>query len=910
MIDKTFIINLPRRTDKRIHMENEMQKLQNLGININHEFFDGVDGNNDNVLSTYDFNIPNWTDPNSGKAMTNGEIGCALSHYLIWCKIVELVDNNEMAKDSRVLILEDDIIFPDDFMDKLQKYTSETESEYDMLYIHRKAFNLIGETKISTHINKANRSYWTCAYILNYQGAKKLTGANYLKNLIPVDEFVPIMYGCRIFGYEKMYEDCEKIICYAICPNLLKLTSNAFNDSETFHSEPYVNSDSYKFKDSNGDDKQFLLIYLGPCEGESYSRFIYYCKLYALPFLVKSNYQNEISKAKVLFDEFSSWTDDKLNSTLTLIISVNLMDQCNILPLSSPKEIVNRYLNLAQNENSIVSNIENKQKQMFIGWTNVLKRMLGNYMEHIEKVPDVEFSLSTILTIDSHINGEIIRDSKCEIFYEINPLIPIKFDHIKSKIYIKKNSPAPMFVYSNTDEQSIILNRIENYTGNGWNEHYGYRITYNCCDYPLPKIYVSFNLGYNKKILNILNILDYPRELLTTIINEISFKEKIGICSHLSEEDLFQKDLEKFLESGCDYYFFVGNNCVFENPLILKELLNTKKNIVAPMIKRGIESWSNFWADLDNKGFYRRSFDYLDIVNGKKRGCWNVPYITGSYLIKKDIFQAVPKIFIDNLDMDLDMRMCHNLRQNDIFMYVSNISNYGYIEDITEAEIEISSDDGNVTIYEIKEKRDLWEKKYLHPAYYQYKNNLAGMNYNELCDGIYTFPLFSEDFCTELIERADKFGRWSKGNNEHNDPRLGKNYYENHPTVDVQLFELKMEKQWQDIVFSYIAPVARVLYNNYKTKDINLAFVVKYNFEDQAALAPHHDASTYTINVALNRGNGIDYDGGGCRFIRQDFVLKNQDPGMCCIHPGRLTAYHEGLPVTFGTRYILVSFIN
>ena len=102
----------------------------------------------------------------------------------------------------------------------------------------------------------------------------------------------------------------------------------------------------------------------------------------------------------------------------------------------------------------------------------------------------------------------------------------------------------------------------------------------------------------------------------------------------------------------------------------------------------------------------------------------------------------------------------------------------------------------------------------------------------------------------------------------------------------------------------------RVLYNNYKTKDINLAFVVKYSVENQQSLEPHHDASVYTVNIALNRGNGIDYDGGGCRFIRQNYILRNQDPGMCCVHPGRLTAYHEGLSVTAGTRYILVSFIN
>ncbi len=913
MIDKTFIINLARRGDKKKHMENEIYRLQNSGINLNHEFFDAIDGNNTAVLSSYDFSIPNWTDPNSGKAMTAGEVGCALSHYLVWKKIVQLVDEQKLSRNCRVLILEDDIILPDDFMDKLKLYTSETESEYDMLYIHRKPFNLVSETKISTHINLAKRSYWTCAYILTYNGAKKLTNANYLNNLIPVDEFVPIMYGCNIAGFEKFFEKYEKIVCYAVCPNLVKLTGNAFNDSETFHSEPIVESDNYKFVDLNGQEKTFVLIYIGPTKGNSFTRFIQYCKLYGIPYIIKDNYENETHKSQILLNELASWSDEKLDLTLTLVVSVHLQDHCTIIPLSSPKEIISRYFNLVKDNSSIITNIDNNQKQMFIGWGSSLKHMLSNYMEHIEKVPDVEISMSTILAIDSHINNShinnsLVKDAKCEIFQEILPSTTINFDHIKSKIYIAKNKPAPLFVYSNTLESSVILNRIENYTGNGWNEHYGYRIL-SPVNLTLPKIYISVNLGHNKKILDILDIIDYPNDLLNIVINQVSFREKEGINSYLSEEELYQKDMLKFLASDCEYYFLIGNNCVFENPQILKELLNIQKNIVTPMIRRGNEAWTNFWGDLDPKGFYRRSFDYFDIVYGKKRGCWNVPYVTNTYLIRREIFETTDNLFIDNVDMDIDMRICYNLRVKDIFMYVSNISNYGYIEDVLEPEFE-ASDDGSVTIYEIKEKRDLWEKKYLHPIYYEYRKNLDKMNYKELCDGIYTFPLFSEAFCTELIARADQYGRWSKGKDEHNDPRLGKNYYENHPTVDVQLFEMKLDKQWHEIVFSYIAPVARVLYSNYKTRDINLAFVVKYHFEDQSALAPHHDSSTYTINVALNRGNGIDYDGGGCRFVRQDFVLKNQDPGMCCIHPGRLTAYHEGLPVTAGTRYILVSFIN
>ena len=50
--------------------------------------------------------------------------------------------------------------------------------------------------------------------------------------------------------------------------------------------------------------------------------------------------------------------------------------------------------------------------------------------------------------------------------------------------------------------------------------------------------------------------------------------------------------------------------------------------------------------------------------------------------------------------------------------------------------------------------------------------------------------------------------------------------------------------------------------------------------------------------------------GGGCRFIRQNCSITNLRVGWSLIHPGRLTHFHEGLTVTKGVRYIMVSFVD
>lgn len=50
--------------------------------------------------------------------------------------------------------------------------------------------------------------------------------------------------------------------------------------------------------------------------------------------------------------------------------------------------------------------------------------------------------------------------------------------------------------------------------------------------------------------------------------------------------------------------------------------------------------------------------------------------------------------------------------------------------------------------------------------------------------------------------------------------------------------------------------------------------------------------------------------GGGCRFLRYDCRVSSPRKGWALLHPGRLTHYHEGLPTTRGTRYIMVSFVD
>ena len=66
---------------------------------------------------------------------------------------------------------------------------------------------------------------------------------------------------------------------------------------------------------------------------------------------------------------------------------------------------------------------------------------------------------------------------------------------------------------------------------------------------------------------------------------------------------------------------------------------------------------------------------------------WNVPFISSIYLIKGDLIhhenEDLHPNFIHKL-LDPDMAFCANLRDNDVFFYVSNRAVFGHLIDADE----------------------------------------------------------------------------------------------------------------------------------------------------------------------------------------------------------------------------------
>jgi hypothetical protein len=67
----------------------------------------------------------------------------------------------------------------------------------------------------------------------------------------------------------------------------------------------------------------------------------------------------------------------------------------------------------------------------------------------------------------------------------------------------------------------------------------------------------------------------------------------------------------------------------------------------------------------------------------------------------------------------------------------------------------------------------------------------------------------------------------------------------------------------------------------------------RYQPEGQPFLRKHHDASTFSLNVALNR-IGVDFEGGGTHFTRQNCTVLDNQMGHALIHPGRSVSLAAG----------------
>jgi hypothetical protein len=185
---------------------------------------------------------------------------------------------------------------------------------------------------------------------------------------------------------------------------------------------------------------------------------------------------------------------------------------------------------------------------------------------------------------------------------------------------------------------------------------------------------------------------------------------------------------------------------------------------------------------------------------------------------------------------------------------------------------------------------DVMLNRFIHPAA---KMRDPGLTVEKIDNDIYTFPLFTEEFCQLIIIHAEQVNKWTKKRHKF------------YPTTDILLQNLGLKDFYNKVIERYVMYNVKY-YWNYEYKDDSVTsedFLVRYKPSEQAGLGIHNDAAMFSFVISLN----TDYKGGGTKFARQNIII-DAPVGYATMHPSRLTHPHGGIPIIEGTRYILVSF--
>uniref|UniRef100_A0A6P7FY86 procollagen-lysine 5-dioxygenase n=1 Tax=Diabrotica virgifera virgifera TaxID=50390 RepID=A0A6P7FY86_DIAVI len=578
---------------------------------------------------------------------------------------------------------------------------------------------------------------------------------------------------------------------------------------------------------------------------------------------------------------------------------------------------------------------------MFIGYAPEIYKLLTR--DEIQDTDDDQlYCTKAYLDEQFRDEAQIKLDHKSEIFQNLNGVsaeIEIATRQEKEgegELYYVRNTltrTEPLVIHGN-GAAKYALNYLSNYVPNVWNSVDGCKQckkgaislgTTAPKDFPsvLISVFIEQSTPFLEEMLQKVYFLDYPKERLHIFIHN-SVKYHVDIVKdfvdkyssdYASFKQITPEDgtpewtardlsLDHCLSKKCDFYFSLDAIAHIDNPYTLKLLIEQNRTVVAPMLTRPGKAWSNFWGALTKDGFYSRSNDYMDIVHNEKRGLWNVPFISNAYIINATLLRKHDRKVLNYTkpNLDADMTFCSNLRDLDVFMYVSNRLEFGHL---------INADTFDTTrtepdMYQIFENERDWEDRYINEEYPE-NFNLEKKD-AQPCPDVYWFPIVSKRFNEALIHMMESYGKWSSGKNE--DDRLNGGY-EAVPTRDIHMNQVGWERHWLHFLQKYVRPLQEKVFTGYyhdPPKSL-MNFVVRYRPDEQPLLRPHHDSSTYTINIALNE-KGVDYEGGGCRFIRYNCSVVDTKPGWLLMHPGRLTHFHEGLLVTKGTRYIMIAFVD
>ena len=140
----------------------------------------------------------------------------------------------------------------------------------------------------------------------------------------------------------------------------------------------------------------------------------------------------------------------------------------------------------------------------------------------------------------------------------------------------------------------------------------------------------------------------------------------------------------KALKMWADYVWFLDSDVIITNMDLLSIMINKNKTLIAPMLN-SLGTYSNYWCGMTEEYWYKRTDQYLPILERKEKGCFSVPMIHSSVLINLNILATEKLTFNPDKLLDYNgpvddiITFAISAKKANIDMFVCNEEIYGYI---------------------------------------------------------------------------------------------------------------------------------------------------------------------------------------------------------------------------------------
>lgn len=165
---KVVYINLDERTDRKKEVERQIKDTGLMGL----ERVSAYNGKKlrpedyyPQVLSQEGLRDLNSKDKQEGLTLTNGGLGCMLSHRKIWQEIAK------QENGDYYLVLEDDAIVDINIKKHMNQAMKQVPSDWDVIYLGTGQQH--GPVKVNDYFSSVKRIYCLHGYLMNKSGAKK-----------------------------------------------------------------------------------------------------------------------------------------------------------------------------------------------------------------------------------------------------------------------------------------------------------------------------------------------------------------------------------------------------------------------------------------------------------------------------------------------------------------------------------------------------------------------------------------------------------------------------------------------------------------------------------------------------------------------------------------------------------------